>query len=78
MPLYRVRVTKDSLVFSAGHFITFNGDQCERIPGTGQGAAGACLHNANTRSALVCISFFLVVSGMSSRSCARTSSATYS
>ncbi len=30
---YRVRVTKDHLVFSAGHFITFNGDICERIHG---------------------------------------------
>ena len=30
---YKVRVTKDSLVFSAGHFITFNGDHCERIHG---------------------------------------------
>lgn len=28
-----VRVTKDYLVFSAGHFITFNGDVCERIHG---------------------------------------------
>ncbi len=30
---YKVRVTKDSLIFSAGHFITFNGDHCERIHG---------------------------------------------
>ena len=30
---YTVRVTKDELVFSAGHFITFNGDVCERIHG---------------------------------------------
>ncbi|QDV37957.1 6-pyruvoyl trahydropterin synthase family protein [Tautonia plasticadhaerens] len=30
---YTVRVTKDDLVFSAGHFITFNGDECERIHG---------------------------------------------
>lgn len=30
---YRVRVTKDHLVFSAGHFITFNGNTCERIHG---------------------------------------------
>lgn len=30
---YRVRVTKDHLVFSAGHFITFNGNICERIHG---------------------------------------------
>ena len=28
-----VRVTKDSLVFSAAHFITFNGTVCERIHG---------------------------------------------
>jgi 6-pyruvoyltetrahydropterin/6-carboxytetrahydropterin synthase len=32
-PIHRVRVTKDHLVFSAGHFITFNGDICERIHG---------------------------------------------
>lgn len=30
---YTVRVTKDELVFSAGHFITFDGDHCERIHG---------------------------------------------
>ena len=30
---YSVRVTKDTLVFSAGHFITYNGDHCERIHG---------------------------------------------
>ena len=30
---YKVRVTKDTLVFSAGHFITFDGDHCERIHG---------------------------------------------
>ena len=30
---YTVRVTKDTLVFSAGHFITFNGDHCERVHG---------------------------------------------
>lgn len=30
---YSVRVTKDTLVFSAGHFITYNGDQCERVHG---------------------------------------------
>ena len=30
---YRVRVTKDHLVFSAAHFITFNGDVCERLHG---------------------------------------------
>lgn len=32
-PVYRVRVTKDHLVFSAAHFITFNGDVCERLHG---------------------------------------------
>ena len=31
--LYRVRVTKDHLVFSAAHFITFNGNVCERLHG---------------------------------------------
>jgi 6-pyruvoyltetrahydropterin/6-carboxytetrahydropterin synthase len=30
---FKVRVTKDTLVFSAGHFITFAGDHCERIHG---------------------------------------------
>ena len=32
-PRFRVRVTKDHLVFSAAHFITFNGDVCERLHG---------------------------------------------
>jgi 6-pyruvoyltetrahydropterin/6-carboxytetrahydropterin synthase len=30
---YRVRVTKDHLVFSAAHFITFGGNTCERLHG---------------------------------------------
>lgn len=30
---FKVRVTKDHLVFSAGHFITFNGNVCERLHG---------------------------------------------
>jgi 6-pyruvoyltetrahydropterin/6-carboxytetrahydropterin synthase len=30
---YTVRVTKDFLVFSAGHFITYDGDRCERLHG---------------------------------------------
>lgn len=30
---YRVQVTKDHLVFSAAHFITFNGNICERLHG---------------------------------------------
>jgi len=30
---YRVRVTKDHLVFSAAHFITFQGNLCERLHG---------------------------------------------
>ena len=30
---YRVHLTKDHLVFSAAHFITFNGDICERLHG---------------------------------------------
>lgn len=30
---YRVRLTKDHLVFSAGHFITYNGNVCERLHG---------------------------------------------
>jgi 6-pyruvoyltetrahydropterin/6-carboxytetrahydropterin synthase len=30
---FHIRVTKDYLVFSAAHFITFNGDICERLHG---------------------------------------------
>lgn len=30
---YKVRVSKDYLVFCAGHFITYAGNQCERIHG---------------------------------------------
>lgn len=30
---YHVRVAKDYLVFSAAHFITYNGDVCERLHG---------------------------------------------
>lgn len=30
---YWVRITKDYLVFSAAHFITFNGNVCERLHG---------------------------------------------
>ncbi len=30
---YQVRLSKDYLVFSAGHFITYNGDVCERLHG---------------------------------------------
>jgi 6-pyruvoyltetrahydropterin/6-carboxytetrahydropterin synthase len=30
---YDVRVTKDFLVFSAAHFITYSGNQCERLHG---------------------------------------------
>ncbi|REJ66169.1 MAG: 6-pyruvoyl tetrahydropterin synthase family protein [Planctomycetota bacterium] len=30
---YHVRISKDFLVFSAGHFITFDGDTCERLHG---------------------------------------------
>ncbi len=30
---YRVRISKDYLVFSAGHFITYDGDVCERLHG---------------------------------------------
>jgi 6-pyruvoyltetrahydropterin/6-carboxytetrahydropterin synthase len=30
---YKVRVTKDHLVFCSGHFISFEGDKCERLHG---------------------------------------------
>ncbi len=33
MERYLVRIAKDYLVFSAGHFITFEGDICERLHG---------------------------------------------
>ena len=33
MKPFEARVTKDSLVFSAAHFITFNGNICERLHG---------------------------------------------
>jgi 6-pyruvoyltetrahydropterin/6-carboxytetrahydropterin synthase len=36
---YHVRIEKESLVFSAGHFITFNGDVCERLHGHNYGVA---------------------------------------
>ena len=32
-PRYKVRVSKDYLVFCAGHFITYDGDHCERLHG---------------------------------------------
>jgi 6-pyruvoyltetrahydropterin/6-carboxytetrahydropterin synthase len=36
---YRVRVSKDYLVFCAGHFISYDGDQCERLHGHNYRAA---------------------------------------
>jgi 6-pyruvoyltetrahydropterin/6-carboxytetrahydropterin synthase len=33
MPTYRVRVTKDYLVFASAHFITFAGHRCEPLHG---------------------------------------------
>ena len=33
LTLQGARVTKDYLVFCSGHFITYSGDQCERIHG---------------------------------------------
>jgi len=33
MEQYHVRISKDDLVFSAAHFITFDGDVCERLHG---------------------------------------------
>jgi 6-pyruvoyltetrahydropterin/6-carboxytetrahydropterin synthase len=30
---FKVRVTKDHLVFSSGHFISYEGDKCERLHG---------------------------------------------
>ena len=36
---YRVRVTKDYLVFCSGHFITYDGTECERLHGHNYRAA---------------------------------------
>jgi 6-pyruvoyltetrahydropterin/6-carboxytetrahydropterin synthase len=33
MEHYHVRIAKDDLVFSAGHFIAYSGDVCERLHG---------------------------------------------
>src|SRR6516164_4829352 len=30
---FHIRVTKDHLVFSSGHFISYEGDKCERLHG---------------------------------------------
>jgi len=35
--LFRVQLEKDTMVFSAAHFITFNGDICESIHGHNYG-----------------------------------------
>ena len=37
--LFKVRVTKDHLVFCAGHFISYEGDKCERLHGHNYRAA---------------------------------------
>jgi 6-pyruvoyltetrahydropterin/6-carboxytetrahydropterin synthase len=37
--LYKVRVAKDHLIFCCGHFITYEGDQCERLHGHNYRAA---------------------------------------
>jgi 6-pyruvoyltetrahydropterin/6-carboxytetrahydropterin synthase len=39
MSRYRVRVEKDQTVFSAGHFITYDGHQCEPLHGHNYRAA---------------------------------------
>ena len=33
MPSFHIRIASDDLVFSAGHFITFDGGKCERLHG---------------------------------------------
>ena len=30
---FKVRVTKDNFVFCSGHFISYEGDKCERLHG---------------------------------------------
>lgn len=39
MPFFSIRVANDDLVFSAGHFITFDGGRCERLHGHSYRAA---------------------------------------
>jgi 6-pyruvoyltetrahydropterin/6-carboxytetrahydropterin synthase len=39
MERYQVRVTKDYLVFCSGHFISYQGDKCERLHGHNYRAA---------------------------------------
>src|SRR5436305_3403747 len=36
---FKIRVTKDHLTFCSGHFITFDGDHCERLHGHNYRAA---------------------------------------
>jgi 6-pyruvoyltetrahydropterin/6-carboxytetrahydropterin synthase len=36
---FKVRVTKDYLIFCSGHFISYEGDQCERLHGHNYRAA---------------------------------------
>jgi 6-pyruvoyltetrahydropterin/6-carboxytetrahydropterin synthase len=40
-PAYRVRVSKDYTVFASGHFITYDGDQCEPLHGHNYRAAAS-------------------------------------
>jgi 6-pyruvoyltetrahydropterin/6-carboxytetrahydropterin synthase len=42
---YRVRVTKDHLVFCSGHFISYEGDKCERLHGHNYRAAVEIEHD---------------------------------
>lgn len=41
MPKFKVRVSKDYTVFCSGHFITYEGDQCEAVHGHNYRAAAA-------------------------------------
>ena len=41
MPSFKVRVAKDYTVFCAGHFITYEGDQCEPLHGHNYRAAAS-------------------------------------
>ena len=42
---YSVRLTKEELVFSAAHFITFNGNICERLHGHNYGVEASISGN---------------------------------
>src|SRR6266849_4282997 len=49
-PRYKVRVTKDHLVFCSGHFISYEGDKCERLHGHNYRTAVEIEHDLDRNS----------------------------